>query len=266
MNQSSPIKQATPSAPVLQAIRNAASRTGVDFDYLVDQARLESGFREDAKASTSSATGLYQFLNQTWLATVKAHGANHGLGWAAAAIEPRGNGSFTVTDPAMRAAILGLRNQPEAAAAMAGEFAADNRDYLAERLGRAAEPVDLYLAHFLGAAGAGRFLQAWQADPSTPAAALFPEAAAANRSIFYGPGGTQRSLGDIRARFAAKLDAGQDYSAPTANQPVATASNSISFSTRKAELRRIEAMPERLSIDFARNAYQRLASLGGGRA
>jgi hypothetical protein len=263
MNQSSPIKQATPSTPVLQAIRNAASRTGVDFDYLVDQARLESGFREDAKARTSSATGLYQFLNQTWLATVKAHGAEHGLGWAAAAIEPRSDGSFAVADPEMRSAILDLRSQPEAAAAMAGEFAADNRDYLAERLGRAPEPVDLYLAHFLGAGGAGRFLQEWQADPSAPAAPLFPEAAAANRSIFYGSEGA-RSLQDIRTRFAAKLDAGGSYAPPPATQSIVTARASIN--TRKAELREMQAMPEKLSIDFARNAYRQLASLGGGRA
>ena len=65
---------------VTAAIAGAASRTGVSFDYLMDQARIESGMRPDARASTSSATGLYQFTIQTWLGTVKRHGAAHGLG------------------------------------------------------------------------------------------------------------------------------------------------------------------------------------------
>jgi len=59
------------SQEVIGAIKHASQKTGVDFDYLVNQARTESSFRPDVKASTSSATGLYQFLDQTWLGTVK---------------------------------------------------------------------------------------------------------------------------------------------------------------------------------------------------
>ena len=58
------------------AIANASQSTGIDFNYLLGQAKLESGLRADAKAGTSSATGLYQFVDQSWLRVVKAHGAD----------------------------------------------------------------------------------------------------------------------------------------------------------------------------------------------
>ncbi len=139
------------------AIHRAAASTGVDFSYLLGQARIESGFNPNARAKTSSATGLFQFIDQTWLGTVKQHGAKHGMEWAASAIQQGANGRYHVADPATRRAILDLRKDPGAASSMAAEFAADNQSYLENRLGRATESVDLYLAHFLGAGGAAGF-------------------------------------------------------------------------------------------------------------
>jgi len=190
------------------AIQLAASQTGVDFSYLVNQARMESGFNPNARARTSSATGLFQFIDQTWLGTVKRHGAEHGMGWAADAIRQGHNGHFYVSDPEMRRAILDMRRQPEAASAMAGEYASDNKDYIEQRLGRAAEPVDLYLAHFLGAAGATRFLRAHDANPDASAAALLPAAARANRAVFYARNGSPRSFAEIRQHFAERIGGG----------------------------------------------------------
>lgn len=187
------------------AIRQASASTGVDFNYLLNQARVESGLNPNARARTSSATGLYQFIEQTWLGTVRRHGAEHGMGWAANAIRQQSNGRFTVADPAMRRAILDLRRNPEASSAMAAEFASDNGRHLEARLGRAAEPVDLYLAHFLGAGGATRFLRAHDANPGGAAAAILPAAARANRTIFYRRDGSARSFAEIRDRFAARI-------------------------------------------------------------
>lgn len=194
-----------PQGRVGAAIRQASARTGVDFTYLLNQARVESGLNPNARARTSSATGLYQFIEQTWLGTVRRHGTQHGMGWAANAIRQQSNGRFTVADPAMRRAILDLRRNPEASSAMAAEFAADNGQHLERRLGRTAEPVDLYLAHFLGAGGATRFLRAHDANPNGPAAALLPAAARANRAIFYRRDGAPRSFAEIRDRFAARI-------------------------------------------------------------
>lgn len=151
------VEKAALAARVQNAIATASARTGVAFSYLYSQAKVESSLNPDAKAGTSSATGLYQFVEQSWLGTVARHGAEHGLGAEAAAIRRGADGRYRVDDPAARAAILDLRRSPEASAAMAAEFAADNRASLEARLGHSVEQVDLYLAHFLGAAGRASF-------------------------------------------------------------------------------------------------------------
>lgn len=190
------------------AIQVASQRTGIDFNYLLGQAQVESGLRTNARASTSSATGLYQFIDQSWLGVVKSHGAEHGLGWAAGAIQRTSSGRYVVADAATRAAILGLRNDPAAASLMAAEHASDNKDALQASLGREVTGTDLYMAHFLGLGGAKKFLGAMAADPDRSAASLFPGAARANRNVFYNSDGVPRSLGDVYRRFSAKLDRG----------------------------------------------------------
>ncbi len=190
---------------VQNAIATASRRTGVDFGYLLGQAQIESSLDPDARARTSSATGLFQFIDQSWLGVINSHGARHGLGWAADAIQRSAGGRYYVADPGLRQQIMDLRKHPETASVMAAEFASENRDFLEQRIGRAAEPVDLYLAHFLGAAGAAKFLTS---DPSSSGAALFPQAARANRSIFYDRQGNDRSLAEIRSDFARKLSNG----------------------------------------------------------
>lgn len=195
-------------ANVTTAIAAASQKTGIDFNYLLGQAQVESGMRTNARASTSSATGLYQFIEQSWLGVVKEHGDKHGLGWASDSIRQTSSGRFVVSDPAARQAILSLRNDPQAASLMAAEHASDNKDALEASLGRDATGTDLYMAHFLGIGGARKFLKAMDGNPARPGAALFPAAARANRNIFYTPNGTPRSLGQIYERFAGKLDKG----------------------------------------------------------
>ena len=204
------------------AVRQAAARTGVDFDYLLAQARVESGLNPDAAATTSSACGLYQFTDATWLDTVRKHGAEHGLGWAATAL----SGPVS-TD--MRAAILDLRRNSADSASMAAAFAQDNATYLQGHLGREPGATDLYLAHFLGAAGAVRFLAARDADPAASAASIAPAAAAANRTVFTTSDGRSRSLAEVYDRFTARLGTGNALPPtgkivpPAWSQPVQTA-------------------------------------------
>jgi len=256
--------------PVMDAMHSASARTGVDFDYLVDVARVESRFNPTARASTSSARGLFQFTKQTWLATLRRHGAGHGLDWAAGAIGQDGAGRFFVADPALRQQIFDLRDDPAAASSMAAALTADNRAAIEGRLGRSAEPVDLYLAHFLGSAGAVRFLAAWEANPDQPGATMLPEAAAANRSIFYAGDGSMRSLGEIRERFRAKLDEDGGPAALPAGPAAAPAwqlrmarSAGVEGGRAPLPMMDIEPMPQKLSMDFAARTYRRLASLGG---
>ncbi|MCS6986829.1 MAG: lytic transglycosylase domain-containing protein [Sphingomonadaceae bacterium] len=168
------------------AIAAAAARTGIDFATLFATARLESGLDPDAKAATSSATGLFQFIDSTWLATLARHGARHGIA------------------PPSRTAALELRRDPLVASLMAAELMTENRHRLEGALGRAADAADLYLAHFLGPAGAVRFLSALARTPERLAAELFPAAAAANRAIFHGADGP-RTLAEVHALLTRRL-------------------------------------------------------------
>jgi hypothetical protein len=239
-----------PQGRVTTAIASASRRTGVDFNYLMSQARVESSMNPNARASTSSATGLYQFVDQSWLKIMSDHGSEYGMDWAANAIQKSSSGGYYVADPAVKQQILDLRNHPETASAMAAELASDNRDYLVQQTGRQPEAVDLYLAHFLGAAGAAKFLNSMNNAPGMPAAGLFPAAARANASIFYDGAGNARSLADIRASFAQKLNgsSGGGWEVPSTGG----SSWSLPDGTRMVQ-----------PADYMRIAQQRLA-MGNG--
>jgi len=186
------------------AIRDAARKTGAGFEYLLNTALRESNLNPDAKAKTSSATGLFQFIDQTWLGTMKQAGAAHGYGKYTDAISKTSSGRFVVNDPAMRNEIFALRKDPTANAVMAGAFANSNAKVLTDRLGRKPTDGELYMAHFLGASGASRFIKAAEANPAGKAAALFPRAAHANSSIFYEKTGAARSLKQVYAGLVSR--------------------------------------------------------------
>jgi hypothetical protein len=187
------------SAKVTKAVQVASAESGVDFSYLLAKAAVESNLDPKAKAPGSSATGLFQFIDSTWLAMVREHGAEHGYGDYAEAID---SGKMSSK---MRREILDLRYDPLASATMAAEYTKENRRILERKLGGEIGRADLYLAHFLGAGGATKFLKAMRADPDQSAAALFPGAARANKAVFYEKG-QPCSLAEIRDKFAAKID------------------------------------------------------------
>ena len=175
------------SGGVEAAIRRASTATGVDFDFLMKTARRESAMNPSAQARTSSAAGLFQFIEQTWLATVKTSGAKHGYGQYADLIHRGDDGRWRVQGSA-RNVVMDLRFDPQAASTMAAELTASNAAYLRGRTGKEPGAGDLYAAHFLGPAGAGRLMEAMSVQPGASAAAMFPDAAQANRSIFYREG------------------------------------------------------------------------------
>lgn len=191
---------------VTGAIRDAAKVTGAGFEYLLNTAARESNLDPAAKAKTSSATGLFQFIDQTWLGTMKQSGAALGYAKYANAITQTSSGRYTVADPAMRQEILSLRKDPTANALMAGAFANANAKVLTDRLGRKPSDGELYMAHFLGASGASRFISAAEANPNAKAADLFPRAAQANNAIFYDKQGAAKSLKQVYAGLVSRHD------------------------------------------------------------
>ncbi|MEM6625986.1 MAG: hypothetical protein AAF719_04715 [Pseudomonadota bacterium] len=188
------------SPNVYAAIKAASQETGVDFDYLWRTAKRESSLDPSARAQTSSATGLFQFTNDTWLRMVDRYGDKHGLGQAAADVSVERN-RVRVADADRRSEILALRKDPELSARMAAELANENSRILARKIDRAPTDRELYLAHFLGPADAGQLINAARNGETRSGADMFPRAANANRSIFYEASGEARSAQAIYARL-----------------------------------------------------------------
>jgi len=182
-------------ANVVAALQNAAARTGSDFNYLLGTAMRESGLKTGAQSATSSATGLFQFIDQTWLGLVKDHGASHGLGAQANAITKSADGRYHANSD--KDAILALRKDPNVAALMAGEYAKSTSASMSAALGRPVCGGELYAAHFLGPDAACKLIKLAQNDPKASAAAQFPAAAAANKSVFFHADGSAKSVREV---------------------------------------------------------------------
>src|SRR5882762_5933191 len=179
------------------AIKQAASSTGASFEYLLTTAKMESNFNPKAGASTSSAHGLFQFIDQTWLGTVKEAGSQLGYGKYADAITRDSSGGYSVSDPSARTAVMKLRDDPDAASSMAGVLTQSNSFKLTGKIGRRPTDAELYMAHFMGVGGAGKLISNAEDNPQASAARMFPNAAAANRSIFYDRSGNARSVSQV---------------------------------------------------------------------
>jgi hypothetical protein len=182
-------------ASIVTALQNAAQRTGSDFNYLLGTAMRESSLKPHAQSATSSATGLFQFIEQTWLGLVKNHGSSYGLSEQAGAITRGADGRYRAG--AGKDAILALRKDPNIAALMAGEHAKQTSATLQNALGRQPCGGELYAAHFLGPEAACRLIKLAENTPGLSAASQFPTAAAANKSVFYRNDGSAKSVREI---------------------------------------------------------------------
>ena len=185
------------SDPVVTALKQAASATGSDFHYLLGTAMRESSLKPAAQSASSSATGLFQFIDQTWLGLVKDHGAKYGLSNMADAISVDGQGHYRVGNDANRQAILELRKNPQISALMAGEYTKASAASMQAALGRPVCGGELYAAHFLGADAACKLIRAQSATPNASAAQLLPAAAAANKSVFFRADGSAKSVREV---------------------------------------------------------------------
>jgi len=200
-------------ARIAGAIKQAASSTGTSFEYLLATAKMESNFNPKASATTSSARGLYQFIDQTWLGTVKEAGSQLGYGKYADAITKSSSGSYSVSDPAARDAIMKLRDDPDAASSMAAVLTQSNSFKLTGAIGRRPTDAELYMAHFMGVGGAAKLISNAEDNPNASGARLFPNAAAANRSIFYDRGGRERSVAQVYSVLTQRYDSAANSSA-----------------------------------------------------
>ncbi len=170
-------------AAMRDMLAGVGKMTGVDEKLLASIIGIESGFDPSVKAGSSSATGLGQFIKDTWSTMIGKYGAKYGIAPDTPPTDARAN------------------------ALMTAEFLKENANAIKGSVNRKLTDTDLYLAHFLGAGGAKTFLSA---DPATDAVALMPKAAKANPSIFYDKNGKPRTVGEVygvingRVRASAK--------------------------------------------------------------
>ncbi|WP_189436936.1 lytic transglycosylase domain-containing protein [Pseudovibrio japonicus] len=188
------------------AFHKASSKTGTSFDFLLQAAARESSFDPNAKAKTSSASGLFQFIESTWLETLKKNGEELGLEDYAQHIRVDAGGKYRVDNNHLKKQILDLRHDPEVSALVAGALAKDNASGLYSNLGRDPSAGELYLAHFLGVNGSLRLLNAVQDRPEHPAADLFPLQARANKAVFFSGDGQARTVGDVHGRLVGQFN------------------------------------------------------------
>ena len=226
--------------PIAGAIRSAAAATGVDFSFLFQQAKVESGLDANAKAGTSSATGLFQFTRDTWFKVVEQHGSDMGLAGEASALK---SGTVSAAD---KQRILEMRSNPEISARLAAHYAIDNAKALQAQGHKVTGPTDLYLAHFLGSAGAAKFLAGMKENPNAPAASVLPSAAGANKTIFY-KDGAPASFADIYQRFAKRFDS----SVPASRKSVQMASLALNESVSPERATTVGALVARLKAPEA---------------
>jgi hypothetical protein len=185
----------------MAALRQASAATGVDFRYLVKTAQRESNFDPTAKARTSSATGLFQFTNETWLNMLDRYGARNG-----------------VATGGTREARLALREDAGLSALMAGELANENARILEGKLGRPPTTPELYAAHFMGPSDAARLIEAARSGEAGAAASLFPRAALANANVFRGADGEALTPAELYVKLTGETieqaDGGGPVGAP----------------------------------------------------
>ena len=179
---------------ILGAIVKASDETGANSGYLLHIALRESGLVLGAKAPTSSATGPFQFIQQTWYQMLGTYGAKHKLDAEVALLTKQSNGNFKPVSDEARVELLALRTDPYVAALMAGELTMENKASMTKSLGRAPAHGELYAAHVLGASNAVRLVQTRDKAATTSASKILPSAAAANRWLFYDTDGKARSV------------------------------------------------------------------------
>ena len=144
-------------------------------DYYSTVRMLESGGRNRARASTSSAYGPFQFIESTWNAYTKKLGKNYSL-------EDRSD--YAKSLEVMRA------------------FTEDNRAKMVEGLKRPVSDVELYMGHFLGHSGAIKLLNA---NDNVDASKLLVRAANSNKSLFFKRGSNKaRTVGELKEEITRK--------------------------------------------------------------
>ncbi|TXG86098.1 MAG: hypothetical protein E6R13_01035 [Spirochaetes bacterium] len=178
---------------VKQALENAAKMFNIPKEEMYATAKQESGFNPRAvnKKEGADAVGLFQFMPGTWNGLLKQNpeiAKQYNIGKA-----------FGKN--------LDDRTDPYKAAIMYGLYRKGNVGYLEKRgLTSGNKQVDSYLAHFLGAGGAARVLQALSNGKGNYPISNYVNANQykLNPELMQGEDGKPRSINDFLKAIANK--------------------------------------------------------------
>lgn len=198
------------------AIRMAAQKNNTDFGYMMELASAESGFSHDIKASTSSATGLYQFIESTWHTMIASYGGKYALGDLSGQVtiymDDYGRQQARMANPFIRQQTLELRKHPALSSLFGTDFQNENLAKQQCYVDGGISRTDRYLAHFLGAHDSIYFINQMRQQPDKSSVATFPEAAEYNEPVFYDMKGKktyrERSLSEVFSFFDKKFNRG----------------------------------------------------------
>lgn len=165
---------------------------GVSAGYLGATATIEYGgkFKKDGTTDygytnpgsdgKGTATGVYQFIEKTWTDVTGNPGVQAVL---------KANG-FDKID-------RDTRKDPLASTIAAAALASQNKTILENTLHRQVSDSELYMAHFMGADTAAKFIGNYVTNRDLKAADMDPKAAAANKDIYYTKDGRARSVAEV---------------------------------------------------------------------
>jgi peptidoglycan hydrolase-like protein with peptidoglycan-binding domain len=185
---------------VLAAIRLGSIRTGVDFSFLMEIARVESYFNPTVRAAKSSATGLFQFKDYAWLESIRTFGADYGLEDYATRvklIDDEEHEQQPIVHNPLQLEVLALRLNPRLSTLMAAENIKRSLQILSASTQHAPVRTNLYLAHFLGPDAAVIFLKTLDEEPAIIARDIFPKEAELNPGVFQSRKHQPRTVAEV---------------------------------------------------------------------
>ncbi|PCJ02649.1 MAG: hypothetical protein COB14_01435 [Alphaproteobacteria bacterium] len=178
---------------LINDIYDASITTQTDFELLLITAMIESDLGRVTKSSTSSARGIFQYIEPTWLILIKRYGVRIGKKTYADTIEINTesylpemirHSQFTKKD------VLDLRNNTKIASLIKAYQLKDEAKIVAKyKAGQRINATDHYIVHMLGLSQARTFYALLRNESSNILTNLnnkgFKEAIRLNPTFFY---------------------------------------------------------------------------------
>jgi hypothetical protein len=227
-------------------IVQSAKTVGIDPTLMLGTTAMESDFKANAEASTSSAKGPLQFTGATWRESILKYGKQYGY-------------TLENTSP----------NDIKAASLMAAHYYKANLPAIESILGRKATVPEAYMTHLLGRGGASSFFRNLQSSPDSIAASVMPAAAKSNPNLFY-KNGVALSFAQVFDLINGKADTkmaaygiGKNQTYADVSDKVAPGAIRASYEPGKQASERIVSPPK---MDASAVAPKKAAALGMGRS